>query len=81
MQSNNDFVIPEDSVEIRCPGRFKKLFLVLKKEHMPIEGMYMEIACADCAKFAREHGAPGVKRFLHYYDSEGNCVNNVVTAY
>jgi hypothetical protein len=79
MLTEDDFVVPKDSVEIRCPGSFKKLFLVLKKEHMPTEGMYMEIACADCAKWSRTHGAPGTKRFLHYYDTYGNCVYNKVT--
>jgi hypothetical protein len=80
---NEKFKIPEDSVEIRCqgPSPFKKLFLVLKQEHMPPENMYMEIACADCAKWARANGAPGTKRFLHYYDTKGNCVSNKVTAY
>lgn len=81
MWAEDDLKIPKDGVEIRCPGKFKKLFLVLKKEHMPIEGMFMEIACADCAKMARASGYTGVKRFLHYYDSEGNCVSNKVTAY
>lgn len=67
-------------VEVRCPGPapFNKLFLILRQEHMPSKGMYMEIACADCAKWARTHGAPGVARFLHYYNSIGTCVNNVV---
>jgi hypothetical protein len=76
-------VIADGRVEIRCPGPapFKKLFLVLKQEHAPQEGMYMEIACADCAKWARENGAPAAKRFLHYYDSTGKCVSNKVTAY
>ncbi len=72
--------IPNNAVEIRCPGKFKKLFLILRQEHMPAEGMYMEIACADCAKEARQT-YPAVKRFLHYYDATGKCVNNKVTAY
>lgn len=71
----------EEGIEIRCPGKFNKLFLILKKEHMPVTGMYMEIACADCAKMARANGAPGVKRFLHYYDTNGVCVNNAATSY
>lgn len=75
----NDFKVPENSIEIRCPGKFKKLFLVLKQEHLPTEGMFMEIACADCAKEARESGA-AVKRFLHYYDASGTCVSNKVTS-
>lgn len=83
MKEDNEFKIPEGITEIRCPGPapFKKLFLVLRQEHMPQPGMYMEIACADCAKWARENGAPGVKRFLHYYDATGKCVHNKVTAY
>lgn len=48
---------------------------------MPESGMYMEIACADCAKWARAHGSPGAKRFLHYFDATGTCVSNKVTAY
>jgi hypothetical protein len=71
----------EDGIEIRCPGKFNKLFLILRQEHMPTEGMYMEIACADCAKWARANGAPSTKRFLHYYDSTGKCISNKVTTY
>jgi hypothetical protein len=81
MWTDDEFTVPEDSVEIRCPGKFQKLFLVLRKEHMPSEGMYMEIACADCAKWARGQGFPAIKRFLHYYDTNGNCVANKVTAF
>lgn len=69
----------EGGIEIRCPGKFNKLFLILKQEHLPQNGMFMEIACADCAKWARANGAPGAKRFLHYYDSTGTCINNKVT--
>jgi hypothetical protein len=83
MKNDEEFKAPENAIEIRCPGPspFKKLFLVLLQEHMPQDGMYMEIACADCAKWARAHGAPGAKRFLHYYDATGKCVSNKVTAY
>jgi hypothetical protein len=78
----DDFKIPENGIEIRCPGpaKFKKLFLVLLQEYMPQEGMLMEIACADCAKWARENGAPGVGRALHYYDTTGKCVYTKVVA-
>lgn len=76
MWIEEEFHIPKDSVEIRCPGKFQKLFLVLRREHMPQQGMFMEIACADCAKMARANGQPGVRRFLHYYDTDGNCVMN-----
>jgi hypothetical protein len=69
----------KNGIEIRCPGKFKKLFLVLIQEHMPEPGTYMEIACADCAKFARANGAPGTKRFLHYYDTTGICVTSKAT--
>lgn len=68
-----------EGIEIRCPGKFKKLFLVLLQEYMPQQGMLMEIACGDCVKWARANGAPGAKRFLHYYDSSGKCVANKVT--
>lgn len=88
---NNKCVLPQfsetgpawtsEGIEIRCPGKFRKLFLVLKQEHMPTEGMYMEIACGDCAKWARENGSPSTKRFLHYYDGTGSCVSNKVTTY
>lgn len=81
MWIEEEFKIPEDSVEIRCPGKFQKLFLVLRREHMPAPGMYMEIACADCAKDARANGQPNTKRFLHYYDTDGNCVINKLTAF
>lgn len=62
-------------IEIRCPGKFKKLFLILKQEYMPATGMFMEIACADCAKEARAEGVTNVKRALHYYDGAGKCVS------
>jgi len=83
MLNDEEFKAPKNTIEIRCPGPspFKKLFLVLMQEHMPQDGMYMEIACADCAKWARSHGAPGVKRFLHYYDATGKCVYDKATAY
>jgi hypothetical protein len=70
---NEEFVSPKGSIEIRCPGRFRKLFLVLKRDTMPQPGMYMEIACADCAKDARRD-YPNTARILHYYDTSGNCV-------
>lgn len=73
----------DGEIEIRCPGPspFKKLFLILRQEHMPTTGMFMEIACSDCAKWARANGAPGAKRFLHYFDTNGICVSNKVTTY
>lgn len=79
----NDLVIPGNGIEIRCPGPspFKKLFLVLLQEHMPEQGMLMEIACADCAKWFRSNGAPGAKRALHYYDSSGEFVQTKITTY
>lgn len=61
-------------IDIRCPGRFNKLFLILVQEQMPDPGMFMEIACADCAKDARKQ-EPRVVRALHYYDTSGTCVN------
>ena len=62
-------------IEIRCPGKFKKLFLILRQEHLPTEGMFMEIACADCAKEAKTKGVNNVKRALHYFDGTGKCVS------
>lgn len=73
-------VIAEGRTEIRCPGKFNKLFLVLRQEYMPQPGMLMEIACADCAKFARANGAPEARRVLHYYDAKGTCVTSKVTS-
>ncbi len=67
-------VIAEGRTEIRCPGKFKKLFLVLRQEHLPTNGMFMEISCADCTKEAKAAGAINVKRALHYFDGTGNCV-------
>lgn len=62
-----------ERVEIRCPGKFRKLFLVLTKEFLPAEGTYMEVSCGDCAREARKAGfAP--KQILHYYDGTGACV-------
>lgn len=78
--SGEELVVAEGRTEIRCPGKFNKLFLVLRKEHMPADGMYMEIACADCAKLARANGQPNTRRFLHYYDTNGNCVGNKLIA-
>lgn len=66
----------DERVEIRCPGKFGKLFLVLTREFLPVEGTYMEIACHDCVREARKQGfAPG--KILHYYDGTGTCVNTV----
>lgn len=65
-------------IEIRCPGKFKKLFLVLKQEHLPSTGTFMEIACADCAKEAKAAGVGKLKRALHYYDGLGNCVTTKI---
>lgn len=64
-------------IEIRCPGKFKKLFLVLLREHLPQEGMYMEIACSDCARMERAEGTK-LSRVLHYYDTSGNCVDTKI---
>lgn len=61
------------SIEIRCPGRFGKLFLILRQEYLPTDGTFMEIACMDCAKEARAD-YPNVRRALHYYDLRGVCV-------
>ena len=79
--NQHEFKVPENAIEIRCPGKFNKLFLILRQEHLPQDGMYMEIACADCVKWARANGAPGAKRVLHYYDTTGKCVTSKVTAY
>lgn len=73
-----DFKVPEKAIEIRCPGKFRKLFLVLRQEHMPIDGTMMEIACADCAKQAKANGAPNTSRALHYYNSAGTCVGTIL---
>ena len=62
-----------ERVEIRCPGKFGKLFLVLTKEFLPLEGTYMEIACSDCLRVARKSGL-SPERILHYYDGTGACV-------
>lgn len=63
----------DERVEIRCPGKFGKLFLVLTKEFLPEDGTYMEIACSDCLREFRKRGFnPG--RILHYYDGAGICV-------
>lgn len=80
---SEEISIPKNAIEIRCPGpsSFNKLFLILRQEHMPEPGMLMEIACSDCAKWARANGVPGAKRVLHYYDTAGKCVTSKVTAY
>lgn len=65
------------SIEVRCPGKFRKLFLVLKQEHLPSEGMYMEIACADCARDERKLNFR-VNRVLHYYSTTGKCVKTKI---
>jgi hypothetical protein len=67
----------KSSTEIRCPGKFNKLFLILLQEHLPQHGMLMEIACADCAKDARKDN-PKVVRALHYYDTTGKCVHTKI---
>lgn len=63
----------DERVEIRCPGKFRKLFLVLTKEFLPAPGTYMELACGDCAREQRKAGNP-VKSVLHYYDGTGSWV-------
>jgi hypothetical protein len=77
--SDRDPAWVADGVEIRCPGKFSKLFLILLQEHMPKDTMLMEIACADCAKEARAAGKPDVIRALHYYDATGTCVHTKFT--
>jgi len=46
----------------------------LLQEHLPVPGMYMEIACADCMKDAKKAGFHNATRALHYYDTTGTCV-------
>ena len=75
--SQRDPAWVEGGIEIRCPGRFNKLFLILLNDHMPEPGMFMEIACADCAKDARKQN-PKVTRALHYYNTSGTCVNTKI---
>lgn len=77
MWVDNTFKVPENAIEVRCPGRFRKLFLVLRQEYMPEAGMLMEIACADCAKDFRKVD-PTIMRALHYYNSAGTCVHTKI---
>lgn len=63
-----------ERVEIRCPGKFRKLFFVLIQEYLPRPGMLMEVSCYDCAKQRRKEGWHDVKSVFHYYDSSGDCV-------
>lgn len=77
MWMDNQFFVPENGIEVRCPGRFRKLFLVLRQEYMPEDGMLMEIACADCAKDFRKIN-PNILRALHYYDTAGKCVHTKI---
>ena len=64
-----------ERVEIRCPGLFRKLFLVLTSEFLPTEGSYMEVSCYDCAREKKKAGEPVVSVF-HYYDSAGKHVGS-----
>lgn len=65
------------TTEVRCPGKFKKLFLVLRQEYLPAPGMFMEIACADCTRDVRKQTS-NVLRVLHYYDTQGLCVRTKI---
>lgn len=67
----------DERVEIRCPGKFRKLFLVLTREFLPEPGKYMEVACGDCTREQRKEGN-FAKSVLHYYDGSGAWVNTKV---
>lgn len=67
----------DERIEIRCPGRFRKLFLVLTEEFLPEPGKYMEISCSDCTRDQRKSGRE-VRSVLHYYDGSGSWVNTKV---
>lgn len=68
--------MPEDDyVEVRCPGEFSKLFMMLNMTSL--EGVYIpeksvhEFACSDCAREKRRSGRP-VKRIIHMYYLDGD---------
>lgn len=64
----------DDYKEVRCPGEYSKLFMMLNPD--PIYGMYVpeesvyEFACSDCARESRRNGRP-VKRVIHKYYLDG----------
>lgn len=61
-----------ERVEIRCPGKFRKLFLVLTKEFLPADGTHLHVACGDCAR-ERRKGEPSIKQVIHSFDLKGTC--------
>lgn len=67
----------DERIEIRCPGKFRKLFLVLTEEFLPRPGSYMEVSCGDCAREQRKEGIPA-KSVLHYYDGTGAWVRTTL---
>lgn len=68
----------DERVEIRCPGRYRKLFLVLTSAFLPDAGKYMEIACYDCVRDKKRSGEP-VASVFHYYDSTGKYAGSKKT--
>lgn len=63
-----------DSVEVRCPSDFRRLFLKLRAAgEVPVytsEENWLEVACFDCLRSARKSD-PTVSRVLHYYSFLG----------
>ncbi len=66
-----------ETTEIRCPVGFRKLFLRLQGKPITyVEGVFMELACSDCARDARQQGR-SVRRVLHRYNILGEHVSTV----
>ncbi len=63
--------------EIRCPVGFRKLFLRLQGQPINyVEGVFMELACSDCAREARQQGR-SVRRVLHRYNILGEHIQTI----
>jgi hypothetical protein len=66
-----------DIREVRCPVGFRKLFLRLQGQSVTyVEGVFMELACSDCARESRQQGKD-VRRVLHRYNILGEHVQTI----
>lgn len=70
-----------ETVDIRCPYSFGRLFAKIKIEGGPLtvtpDGLF-EVACSDCLRDLRQEGNTRAKRVLHYFNFIGEYVSSEV---
>lgn len=67
----------DEITEVRCPVGFRKLFLRLQGQPINyVEGIFMELACSDCARESRKTDK-SVRRVLHRYNILGEHISTV----